>query len=431
MAAPKARTRKASGATDKAAAGDQAVVDGARGKAAGGHLSGSNATALATALSEALRFEVPEATDASRGSVERKEIPALVGALRQLRQKLQGLRTATDTAIDRFLPDAGGDERQADGPAAFVEMKVQVLLSYLSTLVYYMLLKANGEPVREHPALQRLQWMRAFLEKVKPIDQRLHYQMTRALEWANEKSVASSADGAAVDPRALRPGELATTVEDEEADEDDDAAGAKDDVGKDDVYRPPRIAQVEYTGDHVTEQDRAQKDLERKRARLDRSEFVRQLREEFTDAPVEVHGRLRSATAEKAERKLREQQEYEEDNMIRLRASKRDTKAQKRLLRQTHVDTGVAMSLDDAADFRELTASIDSERHGAGGKGGGRGRKARGSALEEYQDAVSRARRARGVVDSTLSGSLPGELGGGGRKRGGGSAGGGGKKRRR
>ncbi|CAK0880646.1 unnamed protein product [Prorocentrum cordatum] len=300
----------------------------------------------------------------------------------------------------------GGGARPAAGSAAYVDVKVQLLLGYLVCLVYYLLLKTRGLPVRDHPVVLRLIWIRTLLEKMRPVDQRLQYQMSRLLQALDAPAGAKGGDG---DLKSLKPGELAANVEDEEGDEDEAAPVEADDDG---IYKPPMIAQVEYTGDHVSMQERAEKDLERAKGRLERSEFVRSLRAEFTEAPHEVHGSYQSSRAEKAARKMTEQQEYEEERMVRLRTSKRDLKAQRRMLRETRAESGGAVSLDDAtADFRELSRAGPPKGGGRGRKAGARG----GSALQEFQNATERARQARRLVGSARDGGGPGKKGGGGK----------------
>merc|ERR1719474_269896 len=173
----------------------------------------------------------------------------------------------------------------------------------------------------------------------------------------------------------MRPGALAASVEDEADEEDDEPAAAAPDDAADGVYRPPRVAQVEYTGDHVSIRERAERDLERKKSRLERSDFMRTLREEFTDAPAEIHGERKSGKAEKAARMMAEQREYEEDHLVRLRTSKKEARARARVFREGRATGAGVATLDDAtADFRDVARSA-----GRGG-GRGRGRRGRGSA---------------------------------------------------
>mmetsp|Transcript_55364 Transcript_55364/g.177584 ORF Transcript_55364/g.177584 Transcript_55364/m.177584 type:complete len:435 (+) Transcript_55364:40-1344(+) len=370
-----------------------------------------------------LDFSVDRSAAVDEAEVDRVkgEVPELLSVLRQLRHRLDGLQQAAQVSLERFgSPEAGGSE----GVAGYVEMKVQVLLSYLIGLVYYLLLKTSGVSVSEHPVMLRLIWIRTLLEKLRPVDQRLQYQTSKLLQWLEARQAsAPSPSEEASDPHALRPGELAATVEDE-AGEEADAAPAAVDEAEDGLYRPPKIAQVEYTGDHVSLQERAEKDLERKRNRFERSEFVRTLREEFTDAPPEIHIEQRSARTERILRQMAEKQAYEEDRLMRMKGGKKELREQQRLLRQSRATAGGAVSLEDATvDFHQIAAGLGA------GAGGGRGRKGRrgGSALQEYQDATERAQESRRVVESTLGGLPPGM---GGRKRRGGGAKGGGKRRK-
>merc|ERR1712079_567556 len=114
---------------------------------------------------------------------------------------------------------------------------------------------------------------------------------------------------------------------------------------------------MEYTGDSVTVQERAEKNLERKTARLQQSEFVRSLREEFTDVPAEVRDEQQSANAKRTARKLDERQNYEEEHMVRLRPTKTENKMQRAYLRQARTGASGAVSLDNiTADFHELSS---------------------------------------------------------------------------
>lgn len=47
-----------------------------------------------------------------------------------------------------------------DAGVTFLEVKYQVLLTYVTNLVFYLLLKAEGKPVREHPVMDQLHHIR-------------------------------------------------------------------------------------------------------------------------------------------------------------------------------------------------------------------------------------------------------------------------------
>lgn len=74
----------------------------------------------------------------------------------------------------------GGNLATAEG-VSYLEAKHLLLLHYCINIVFYLLLKAEGRPVRDHPVIPRLLELRAYLEKIRPIDKKLQYQMDKLL----------------------------------------------------------------------------------------------------------------------------------------------------------------------------------------------------------------------------------------------------------
>jgi len=74
----------------------------------------------------------------------------------------------------------GGNLATAEG-VSYLEAKHLLLLHYCINIVFYLLLKAEGRPVRDHPVIARLLELRAYLEKIRPIDKKLQYQMDKLL----------------------------------------------------------------------------------------------------------------------------------------------------------------------------------------------------------------------------------------------------------
>mmetsp|Transcript_81152 Transcript_81152/g.160886 ORF Transcript_81152/g.160886 Transcript_81152/m.160886 type:complete len:419 (+) Transcript_81152:61-1317(+) len=360
---------------------------------------------LAKTLAEALRFVAPRGSDGvadddAAVAAARTEALELLDTLRQMRGRLDSLkRVASSSLLHGPLASACVPNNETDSSqdvSSYVAMKAQMMLSYVIGLTYYLLLKSEGIPVRNHPVVHKLLWVRTLLEKLRPVDQRLQYQIGKLREWADGERNATAAD----DPASLRPGELTTGVHDED-DEGAETMQAQDEY-EDGVYKAPKIAQMEYTGDHITVKERAEKDLERTRSRLERSEFVRSLREEFTDTPAEVAEEQRSARAERAVRQIAERTRFEEDYMMRMRLSKKEAMAEKRALKERQTKSGGAVSLNDATvDLGEIAAGLRRSR----GRGKGRGKTSRGSALQDFQRATHNARESRRVADSALDGS--------------------------
>ncbi|KAJ2363168.1 hypothetical protein IW150_006810, partial [Coemansia sp. RSA 2607] len=102
----------------------------------------------------------------------------------------QRLKTITAQATQvRSLID-GLRERVSSGDLAtgqgvsFLEVKQHTLLSYLSNLSFVTLLKLHGQAIEGHEAVWQLIEDRTVLEKMKPLEQRLKYQIDKLLRTA-------------------------------------------------------------------------------------------------------------------------------------------------------------------------------------------------------------------------------------------------------
>lgn len=78
---------------------------------------------------------------------------------------------------------------------SYLEVKHHLLLQYCMCIVFYLMLKLEGKPVKDHPVILRLIEIRAYLEKIRPIDVRLQYQVDKLLRAAQiAKSAASNGE---------------------------------------------------------------------------------------------------------------------------------------------------------------------------------------------------------------------------------------------
>ncbi len=74
----------------------------------------------------------------------------------------------------------------------YLETKNLLLLQYCIHLLFYLLLKAEGQSVQQHPVIARLVEIRAFLDKIRPIDKKLRYQIEKLLTSHQAVQVWSS-----------------------------------------------------------------------------------------------------------------------------------------------------------------------------------------------------------------------------------------------
>lgn len=57
-------------------------------------------------------------------------------------------------------------EHTRKGGIHYLELKKVLLLSYCQAIVFYLLLKSEGQPVRDHPVIARLVEIKNLLDKV-------------------------------------------------------------------------------------------------------------------------------------------------------------------------------------------------------------------------------------------------------------------------
>lgn len=64
---------------------------------------------------------------------------------------------------------------------SFLEVKNLLLLHYCINLLFYLLLKSEGKAVQQHPVLSRLLELRLFMDRIRPLDKKLRYQVDKLL----------------------------------------------------------------------------------------------------------------------------------------------------------------------------------------------------------------------------------------------------------
>ena len=198
-------------------------------------------------------------------------------------------------------------------------MKYNLLMSYCTFLSFYLLLKVEGKAVEDHPVIGRLTHIKTLFEKLKPLDQKLQYQIDKMIRLANLGDTSSMAVSKANLSHKPNLAELdlgsdeemelseAEMGEDElsEADsliEDDmqptstSKAKAKqapfsddsseEDTAKNTLYKAPKMTSVAFGED---KQSRKSKRDDREKARLGQTGLLQDLQRELGDAPEQVY----------------------------------------------------------------------------------------------------------------------------------------------
>ncbi|KAG8375894.1 hypothetical protein BUALT_Bualt09G0006600 [Buddleja alternifolia] len=75
------------------------------------------------------------------------------------------------------LAPVKGRESAKKGELHYIEVKQLLLQSYCQAITFYLLLKSEGQTVRDHPVVSRLVEIKGLLDKIKEMDENLHFDM--------------------------------------------------------------------------------------------------------------------------------------------------------------------------------------------------------------------------------------------------------------
>ncbi|KAH8415136.1 hypothetical protein KR215_005157, partial [Drosophila sulfurigaster] len=264
-------------------------------------------------------------------------------AIQLLGEMNSNVKQVTDL-VEGMLQRVKRGELSTEYGLSFLEVKYHMLLDYLINLTYVVLRKCSGETIEGDPSIERLIEIRTVLEKIRPIDYKLRYQIDKLVKTATT-GVSSSTDPILYkpNPEDMLSAAGADNEEDDDAeagsdsdadeDEDDEAGAAKKPrkaatAGKSGVYVPPRIKPVYYDGDE-RDADKEKKALDRAKKRAITSSMLQDLKEEYLDAPTELSSGSRAQQLLSQAQK--EKQEYEEDYLMRLPVTKAEKHRQRKL----------------------------------------------------------------------------------------------------
>lgn len=60
---------------------------------------------------------------------------------------------------------------------SYLDLKAALMLQYNQMIACFIRMKVDGEDVSEHPILERLCHIKLMLEKLRPLDSKLDYQI--------------------------------------------------------------------------------------------------------------------------------------------------------------------------------------------------------------------------------------------------------------
>uniref|UniRef100_A0A914XNA9 Neuroguidin n=1 Tax=Plectus sambesii TaxID=2011161 RepID=A0A914XNA9_9BILA len=251
---------------------------------------------------------------------------------------------------------------------SLLEVKNSHLLSYMTEMAHLMLKIANGQSIQGDGSIERLVEIRTVLERIRPIEQKMKYQIDKLTKLA--VSQGGEVDGNAA--RRPRPDNLMMDDMGEEgsSDEEADAEGQR---GKGRKYVPPKLVAMRYDEDNNDREDRL---VERAKRRALNSSLIEDLRQQYSQAPEEI----REVVDERRRADDRHRASYEEEMMVRLQLDKKQKKAEKQRKATSTLDAlldfGDYMAVDgidrDGQPLKKKSKISGGKTKFSGGKKGGK-----------------------------------------------------------
>eukprot|EP00501_MAST-03F_sp_TOSAG23-6_P000721 GSMAST32.ASY1.ANO1.749.1 assembled CDS len=238
------------------------------------------------------------------------DAPELLTLLDDFKSKSEQLKGTVEPLIQKVKEGGLATEKGL----SYLDVKFHLILSYCINVGFYMLLKSKGISVKDHPVIDQLIHLRVLMDKLKPVDKKLKYQIDKLLK-VDLTSVESEKTSGKADADALH---FAPNL--------DDLAGGDSDEANDTVpgiYQAPRMMAVPYDeeGGKQSSAAKAERKEAKRRERLKKSKILRELREEMSARPQELREEMTGD--QEADEEAAERRRYEEENFTRLTLTKK------------------------------------------------------------------------------------------------------------
>ncbi|EME30443.1 leucine zipper factor-like protein [Galdieria sulphuraria] len=291
-------------------------------------------------------------TTADKLRIIEKDSPELVKLLQDFQEKSGEVFDSLEPVIDK----AKNFKNMYSDGMSLLELKYHLLLNYCINIAFFMLLKAQGVTVKDHPVLDQLIELRVIMEKMKPLEEKLQYQIHKLVDLARGKKENTTTydkdDEKTLKPK---PASLIAFDDDSQSDYDyeQDADGLED---KKRLYRPPRILPtVDAKSMHKTHV----RQLEDEKLEKVEEENWKDSYMELEELPESLHGGLLSQDTDKLTNLIeteKERQKYEEANFTRLFTEKKEQKLQRKM---RSMERDLIVGSDFGQEFDTLISMAD------------------------------------------------------------------------
>merc|ERR1719150_1170341 len=130
-----------------------------------------------------------------------------------------------ETSMDVFIDKLNSGPDTSKG-ISFLDLKNDLMIDYNLNLIYLMYKKSCKGKIENDKAVERLCYLRTVLEKVRPIEHKLKYQIDKCVNIAETGQISRD------DPARFKanPDSLASkfAVDDDEEEEEEDGSQSED-----------------------------------------------------------------------------------------------------------------------------------------------------------------------------------------------------------
>jgi len=301
----------------------------------------------------------------------------------QLRDKINSFQNEADAQELDTDNDGLTVSHDREEGIGLLNLKNLEMADYMSNCLYLALRKTHGKSIAGDKAIERIVENRTVLEKLRPMEKKLKYQIDKYIRLADHADASAEND-----PLHFKPN-LASLMADCSCSDDDDGEGDDED-GEDarpaaaasdgKKYVVPKHVPALCPDDEVARAENEREgETKAKKQKLSRA-IMEDLKRQYLDTPEEEFNHSDHLKAKQLA-DMRERTRYEEDNYMRLPALSKKEKHKHRKSMTTVTSVGKELTYFGSNNFFN---------EGAGGQtpSGGHKRKSsgkKGSAKKKFK----------------------------------------------
>jgi len=295
----------------------------------------------------------------------------------QLRDKINSLQNEAD-AQDPDTENDGIISHDREEGIGLLHLKNLEMVDYMSNCLYLALRKSHGKSIAGDNAIERIVENRTVLEKIRPMEKKLKYQIDKYIRLADH------ADASENDPLHFKPNlaSLAAGSDDEEEDGDADSDGGDKRTGEGKKYVVPKHVPALCPEDEVARADAEREGEARAKKQKLSKAIVEDLKRQYLDTPEEEFNHSDHLKAKQLA-DMRERTRYEEDNYMRLPALSKKEKHKHRKSMTTVTSVGKELTYFGSNNFFNEGAGGQTPSGGKKRKQASSGKK--GSAKKKFK----------------------------------------------